>query len=109
MADLAASSGAKIDGVGSLLFKKTIHVKTIYDYAFLRFPDVKRPYFKISRVVLKARVICKRNMAVQKDDNEIEVTLNVIYYVPNEAEIAKLTAPAKQEAVDEVTNLLLSK
>jgi len=106
LADIVASTGASVDGLGTLMYKKTIHEKTVYDYAFIRFPDVERPYFKVSRVKLRARATCERNWAVQKDENEIEATLNIIYYVPNKAEIAKLTTPAKKEAVDLANDLL---
>ena len=48
MAAIVAQTGAMVNSLGSLLYMKEEHQKTLVDIGVLRFPDLDNPYFKVS-------------------------------------------------------------
>lgn len=47
MADIVAQTGATIDSVESLIYKKEQHSKDMVDIGVICFPDADRPFFQV--------------------------------------------------------------
>ena len=105
LADIVAASGASVDSLEALFYKKEYHETTVVDVGILRFPDIENPFVKVYRIQLTAWSDCSRYLFVQDDKSGITGQFNALKYKPRESVIAGLREETKKKGIAEAEDL----
>ncbi|GAB1312313.1 hypothetical protein MFIFM68171_02523 [Madurella fahalii] len=105
LANIVAQTGATIDSLETVFYKKESHDKTLVDIGVLRFPDTKNPHFKVYRIQLTAWSQSSRILMVQDDQNGITGEFILRKFKPRDDVIRGMSSEAHGKAVDEANKL----
>ncbi|KAI0654173.1 hypothetical protein C8Q70DRAFT_937231 [Cubamyces menziesii] len=108
MAAIVAQTGAMVNSLGSLLYMKEEHQKTLVDIGVLRFPDLDNPYFKVYRIRLVAWSRSARVLVAQQDKNGIVGEFASRRFRPRKSVIEKLPRKTVDKAIVEAEALFSS-
>ena len=106
LADIVAASGASVDSLEALFYKKEYHEKIVVDVGVLRFPDLENPFVKVYRIQLTAWSDCSRYLFVQDDKSGITGQFNAVKFKPRESVISGLKEETKEKAIAEAKEII---
>jgi len=106
LANIVAWTGASVDAIEAILYKKEVHEKRVVDVGVLRFPSISQPYFKLYHIKLNAWSQSKRVLALEHNINGITGEFSSRNFRPNKEVIAKIKPELLIKAVDEAEDLL---
>ncbi|KAI0330041.1 hypothetical protein GY45DRAFT_795182 [Cubamyces sp. BRFM 1775] len=105
MGAIVAQTGAMVNSIGSLLYMKEEHRKTLVDIGVLRFPDLDNPFFKVYRIKLVAWSRSARVLVAQQDKNGIVGEFASRRFRPRKSVMDKLSRNTVNKAVAEAEAL----
>ncbi|CAN0032286.1 unnamed protein product [Ectocarpus fasciculatus] len=105
LADIVASTGARVVSAESVVFKQEQREHNVLEIGVLRFPDIEHPFIKVYRIKLTAWSDCTRVAIVQTDKNGITGTFTSRKYKPRDSIIADLKQDVRAKAVSEAESM----